>query len=113
VSPPLPETAPGARSRLRICRIVGCQEQAGERSFCPACWRQYVRLRRHAEAELEISALAVRAEVEDGLDGVPTLWDAMALNLAAWRSLPVDERGRARSAWWRALVDTIAEAVGL
>lgn len=108
----LSETAP-SRTRPCTCRIGGCEQEARLRGFCPPCWRRYLLARRRAEAQLELRALALRGEVEEGLDGVPALWDAMAINLAAWRSLPREEQGRARSSWWRALVDTIAEAVGL
>lgn len=83
------------------------------RRFCPSCWGDYLRARQRAEAQLELRALACRAEVEEGLDGAPALWDAMAVNLAAWRGLAPDERSRSRSDWWRALVDTIAELAGL
>jgi hypothetical protein len=112
VSGPLPQPDISGPS-VRTCRIAGCEDAARLRGFCPPCWGRYLLSRRQEEARLELHALAVRPEVEEGLDGAPALWDAMAVNLAAWRSLPLEERGRERSDWWRALVDTIAEAAGL
>ena len=100
-------------SPARICRMSGCGERAHLRGFCVSCWGCYLRRQRQAEARLELWALAVRAEVEEGLVGAPELWDAMAVNLAAWRSLAADKYGSRRGEWWPALLDTIAEAVGL
>jgi hypothetical protein len=97
----------------RTCRAGGCGEPARLRGFCPDCWGSYLRERRAAETRLEVWSLAVRAEVEAGLAGAPALWDGMTLNLAAWRSLTADERGRPHSDWFAALIDTLAEAVGL
>ena len=110
---PATTTDQALASVARTCRAGGCGEPARLRGFCPDCWGSYLRERRAAEARLELWSLAVRAEVEAGLDGAPALWDTMTLNLAAWRSLTADERGRARSDWFAALIDTLAEAAGL
>jgi hypothetical protein len=87
--------------------------RAGVRSGCAPCWGCYRHARRAAEQRLALLALCLRGEVEEGLPGAPALWTAMAVNLAAWRSLPREDRAHRRSVWFAALLDTLAEALGL
>src|SRR3954468_14550982 len=86
VTAPLPDSDRCPHQAARTCRVCGCQERAFVRGFCRPCWSGYLVGRWIAEMALELRALGLRAEVEEGLVGAPELWDAMALNLAAWRS---------------------------
>ena len=98
---------------MRACRVPGCTADARLRGFCAPCWGGYRHARRAAERRLALLALCLRGEVEEGLPGAPALWAAMAVNLAAWHSLPREDRARSRSVWFAALLDTLAEALGL